>query len=244
MLASCRHTPTAGDSAPATTNAPAQQIAAADQLFLLGPSDTIEVNVWRQADLSRSLLVDPSGYVSMPLAGQIKVSGLTINEVQGAIRSALEKYLVQPQVDVSLTSIRSARVQILGEVRSPGAFIVDRPMLPLDVVISAGGFTEDANQDAVLVARRGADGKVEVRSTSATLDGYKDGKMAYVRSGDVIYVPTLKIASVESFMVRLKNILSPVLSIEQGIVLYPDARDALKGEDRAIGGTEVTIPVQ
>lgn len=208
-----------------------QETVAPSSLFILGSGDEITVNVWRNDDLKRTVQIDPSGNIYLPLAGEIQASGLTISQLRGKIASGLSKYLIDPQVDINVSSLKSQKVHILGEVKSPGTFILDQKMLAWEAISQAGGFTTDANQKEVLLVRS-EKGVARVAALNIH-DMLKTGKIdqdIYLRSGDVIYVAPTFIANLERFMQRFNNIISPFVALERGIILGDDAVDVLTGK--------------
>lgn len=201
--------------------------------FILGSSDEITINVWRNDELKRIVKIDPSGNIYVPLAGEIKASGLTISQLRKVIALRLSKYLVDPQVDITLLTISSQKVHILGEVKSPGTFTLDQRMLAWEAISMAGGFTNDANKTSVLLARNNNGvAKVTALDVHNMLKTGKIDKNIYLKSGDVIYVPPSFIANLERFMLRFNNIISPFVTLERGIILEPQAVDVLRGKEK------------
>ncbi len=203
---------------------------------ILGSGDEITINVWRHEDLKRTVQIDPSGNIYVPLAGKVEASGLTISQLSEKIASGLSKYLVDPQVDINVSSLKSRKVHILGEVKSPGTFILDQNMLAWEAISQAGGFTTDANQKKVLLIRS-EKGVARVAALNIH-DMLKTGKIDQdirLRSGDVVYVPPSFIANLERFMQRFNNIISPFVTLERGIILEPQAVDVLRGKEEERG---------
>lgn len=209
-----------------------QEIVAPSSPFILGSGDEITINVWRNDDLKRTVQIDPSGNIYVPLAGKVEASGLTIFQLKEKIASGLSKYLIDPQVDINVSSLKSQKVHILGEVKSPGTFILDQKMLAWEAISQAGGFTTDANQKEVLLVRN-ENGAARVTSLNIH-DMLKTGKIdqdIYLRSGDVIYIPPSFIANLERFMQRFNNIISPFVTLERGIIFAPEVEDVLRGKE-------------
>ncbi|PSP16748.1 MAG: polysaccharide transporter [Cyanobacteria bacterium QS_8_64_29] len=92
--------------------------------YLLGPGDTIQVNVFGQEDLSGSQRILGDGSVALPLVGRIKLAGLTLTEASNQIKQQLSEFIKRPLVTVSLAQTRPVRVTIVGEVNRPGSYIV------------------------------------------------------------------------------------------------------------------------
>ena len=197
--------------------------------YIIGPGDEVSIRVWRNDDLNRTVKIDPSGYIYLPLVGEIRASGETIPELRKDITLRLSKYLVNPQVDVNATVVSSQKVYVLGEVNSPGTFYLEQDVPIWEIIARAGGFTRDANRDNLLLIR-GENGAARVSVLKMAIE--KDGDPlpdSQLRKGDVIYVPETKIANFERFMVRLTNIINPFVALERGIILSDDARKVLRG---------------
>jgi len=204
--------------------------------FTLAEGDEISISVWRQEDLKRNVSIDPSGYLHYPLIGQLKASGLTIPQLQEQLTTRLSKYVVDPQVDINILSLKGQEVYVLGEVKMPGAFVLDRKTSALQAIVKAGGFTRESNTSAVLLARS-EEKVIRVSSISLDMDDMQKAPNSYqnvsLRSGDILYVPPSKIASVEKFMTRLNNIITPFASLGRSIVLGGDAVDTITGKRNA-----------
>lgn len=129
-------------------------LTAADRPALIGPLDTIEVDVFGIPDLRREMQVDASGRIAMPLAGTVDARGKTAEELARAIEGALRlRYVRDPQVTVNIKSSVSQVVTIDGQVVEPGLYPVTNQMTLMRVVASAKGFSEFARQEDVVILR-------------------------------------------------------------------------------------------
>ncbi len=129
-------------------------LTAADRPALIGPLDTIEVDVFGIPDLRREMQVDASGRIAMPLAGTVDARGKTAEELASAIEDALRvRYVRDPQVTVNIKSSVSQVVTIDGQVVEPGLYPVTNQMTLMRVVASAKGFSEFARQEDVVILR-------------------------------------------------------------------------------------------
>lgn len=129
-------------------------LTADDRPALIGPLDTIQVDVFNIADLSREVQVDASGRISMPLAGTIDARGKTAGELATAVEAALRKrYVRNPEVTVNIKSSVSQVVTIDGQVIEPGLYPVTNQMTLMRAIASAKGVSEFASQDDVVVLR-------------------------------------------------------------------------------------------
>ena len=131
-----------------------QDLTAADRPSLIGPLDTIQVDVFNVPDLSREMQVDASGRISMPLVGTIEASGKTAGEVADAVEAALRgSYVRNPEVTVNIKSSVSQVVTVDGQVVEPGLYPVTNQMTLMRAIASAKGLAEFARQDDVVILR-------------------------------------------------------------------------------------------
>ena len=93
--------------------------ATADPNYVIGAQDVLDINVWKEPDVSRTVPVRPDGKISLPLLNDVQAAGLTPAQLAAQITESLKKYVTSPQVTVIVTTINSQRVYILGEVTRP-----------------------------------------------------------------------------------------------------------------------------
>jgi protein involved in polysaccharide export with SLBB domain len=146
----------------------AQASAGTDQEYKLGAGDKVHVNVFGQSDLTGDFVVDGTGAVQLPLIGQIKAAGLTIQQFEVAIADALRsgQYLKDPRVSVQISGLRP--FYIIGEVNKPGEYPCVNDMSVLNAVALAGGYTFRANDSVVYIRRSGEEKEQEFPSDQTT----------------------------------------------------------------------------
>ncbi|WP_235524594.1 polysaccharide biosynthesis/export family protein [Sphingomonas sp. Leaf230] len=129
-------------------------LTAADRQSLIGPLDTIQIDVFNVPDLSREVQVDAGGQVAMPLIGTIDARGRTARELSQTIESALRgRYVRNPDVTVNIKSSVSQVVTMDGQVTEPGLYPVTNQMTLLRAIASAKGLSEFAKQEEVVILR-------------------------------------------------------------------------------------------
>lgn len=127
-----------------------------DRAYAIGPLDRLDIRVFDQDNLSDSYVVGTDGSISFPLIGRVDVGGRTARTLEEMLRERLaEGFLRDPRVNVTVAAYRSRRVFILGQVRFPGAYPVAVPMTLIELLALAGGSTDRASTEA-LVLRGGA----------------------------------------------------------------------------------------
>jgi polysaccharide export outer membrane protein len=163
--------------------------------FLLGPEDVLEVTVWRNQDLSRTVVVRPDGKISLPLIGDVQASGLNSSQVAAKIAQRLTEFKENPNVSVSLKEVNSYFIYVLGEVLKPGKYPLKSYATVLQGVSMAGGFTPFASKNRMQVIRTHAneDGKENQIRIPVPYNELVSGKGEIenfiLKSGDTIVVP-------------------------------------------------------
>jgi len=160
--------------------------------YIIGPEDVIEISVWKNKALSKTVKVRPDGKISLPLIGDIKAAGLTPTQLKKVIESNVSRYQQTAIASVIVTEVNSYRIFILGEVKSPGAFQMKTRTSVLQAIALAGGFTEFASKNKMVLIRRKKDGsgdeKIRIRFKDLVYKKYKD-KNVILKPGDTIFVP-------------------------------------------------------
>ncbi len=165
----------------------AQPAPAAPAPYTLGPEDVIEVVVYGQPDLSRTVAVLPDGTISLPLVGIVRAAGLTIEELTRRLTEAYSVYLKNPQVSVVVKEFRRIRVSVIGQVTRPGTYELRPGATVLDALSAAGGLTERASlSEARLVT---ASGDSRPLALEALLVRQEMQHNVPVQAGDTLIVP-------------------------------------------------------
>ncbi len=162
-----------------------------DDDYTIGPSDVLAINVWKDTELTRTVLVRPDGKISLPLVGELEVSGLTAAKVQRLLAQRLKEYIDNPQVTVIVQEVKSRTYTIVGKVAKPGSFPLAKPTTVLDAIAMAGGFLDFAKSNKILVIRRWGDGST-IRipfDYKKAIKGKGTDENIDLRNGDTIVVP-------------------------------------------------------
>lgn len=170
--------------------APPHQSATADPDYVIGPQDVVDISVWKEPELSRSVPVRPDGRISLPLINDIQAAGLTPGQLGAQIASGLTKYVTNPQVTVIISQINSQRIYILGEVARAGSYTLLPDMTVLQALSDAGGFTPFANSKKIYVLRQdnGKQQKIPF-NYKEVISGKNPSQNIAVKAGDTIIVP-------------------------------------------------------
>ncbi len=172
------------DKAPAINAEPAST-----RDYVIGPEDVLDISVWKEPDLSRSLPVRLDGKISMPLLNDVQAAGLTVTELSQSITEKLKRYLNAPRVTVMVSQMNSQRIYMLGEVTRPGAYPLLPGMTILQAISSAGGLTQFANSKKIFLLRNERQNLNKYPfNYKEVLDGRRPEQNLTLRAGDTVVV--------------------------------------------------------
>jgi polysaccharide export outer membrane protein len=167
--------------------------------YRLGTGDKVRVTVYDETDLSGEFEVDSTGYVRLPLIGQVKAGGNTVYQFEGAVEAALgDGYLKNPRVSVDVTTYRP--FYIIGQVTRPGQYPYTNNMSALDAVGVAGGFTDHAVESKLYIRHEG-----ETRESEVPAD-----ETVKIRPGDVVRVDQTTFWAVASWLEPASAVAVPL----------------------------------
>jgi polysaccharide biosynthesis/export protein len=158
--------------------------------YRLQAGDEIEVSVWEEDDLKRNMKIRPDGKVSFPLTGEVSAAGRTVSEIQQELTQKLVRYIPEAVVTVSVTGIEGNKVYVIGQVNTPGTFVMNPRLSVLQALALAGGTTAFAALNDIIVIRgRGANQRVFQFGYDDIKRGRNLEQNMDLESGDVVIVP-------------------------------------------------------
>lgn len=157
--------------------------------YVIGADDALLITVWKDTTLSGPYTVRPDGIISMPLLGDVVAAGQTPGALSKFIAERLTKYIVDPLVTVSVQSVNSKRIYMVGEVGHVGPMALVAGLTPLQAIASAGGPTTFANVKHIYILRNitGKEQKIPFNYKKAVKDG--DSQGITLMPGDTIVIP-------------------------------------------------------
>jgi len=171
-------------------------------MYVIQPNDLLEIVVWEEPDISRTVRVRPDGRISLPLIQDLQASELTPVELKQQMEALLEEYIDSPNVTVIVSAFESYKVYVLGKVLTPGEIVNEKPLTVLQALTLAGGFQDYADKSEIRIIRfdgRGSYPSVEQEFPVGQLifefdfddvtKGKKTEQNIFLRSGDVVVVP-------------------------------------------------------
>ncbi|MGA6826509.1 polysaccharide biosynthesis/export family protein [Nitrospira sp. NS4] len=161
--------------------------------YILGPEDVLEITVWRNTDLSKTVTVRPDGKISLPLIGDVSAVGRTTVQLAEDISAKLKEYKENPQVSILVKEVNSYAIYVLGEVAHPGKFPLKSKTTLLQGITVAGGFTPTAARNKMVVFRFAKDGAGQIKIKASYDDiVLRDGSNQNIelKPGDQIVVPS------------------------------------------------------
>jgi polysaccharide export outer membrane protein len=181
-----------GGCATSSTAIPVETVVPAHD-YLIGPGDTVSINVWRNPEVSQSVPVRPDGKITTPLVEDLPASGKTATELARDIEKILGKYIQQPVVTVIVTGFvgpYSEQIRVVGQAAKPQALPYRQGMSLMDVLIAVGGLGDFAAGNRANIVRTidGKQQKIEVRLNDLIKKGDISANMQ-MRPGDVLIIP-------------------------------------------------------
>ncbi len=159
--------------------------------YKIGPEDILEISVWKNTDLSKVVIVRPDGKISLPLIGDLDAAGLTASQLKDEIVSKLKKYQETAVVSVIVQAVNSYRIFIVGEVKTPGPYLLKTRTSVLQAIALSGGFTQFASKNKIMLVRPkgdGSDERIKISFDDLVYGGDSPENLM-LRAGDTIFVP-------------------------------------------------------
>lgn len=163
-----------------------------DYSYVIGAGDNLNIQVWRNPELSMSVPVRPDGKIAAPLVDEMVVQGKTSVQVAREVEKALGKYVRDPIVTVIVTGFvgpYSEQIRVVGEAARPQFLPYKQKMTLLDVMIAVGGLTDFAAGNSATILRTAEGGKqYSVRLKDLIKRGDVSAN-AEMRPGDILIIP-------------------------------------------------------
>src|SRR5690349_7893366 len=158
--------------------------------YTVKPGDTLEISVWKEPDLQRTVLVRPDGHFSFPLVGEVDARGKTVMDLNKTVSERLTKYISDAVVTISVTEIKGNKISVLGQANKPGEFDVNPGVNIMQALSMAGGMTPFAATNDIIVLRgQGAQQKAMAFRYNDVVRGRSLDTNIELQSGDIVVVP-------------------------------------------------------
>lgn len=158
--------------------------------YRIGPGDILEISVWKDQDLSRSVVVLPDGRIDFPLVGHFVAMGRTTNELQTEMEAKLKRYIPEPILTVIVQQANSMRIYVIGKVNRPGHFQLSGNLNVMQALAMAGGLNTFAKANDIQIYREeGAHTMVYPFAYEKVSGGKQMEQNIVLQRGDVIVVP-------------------------------------------------------
>jgi polysaccharide export outer membrane protein len=165
--------------------------AAEEGSYRIGSGDVLEIVTWKEPDFSREeVLVRTDGFISFPLLNDVRAAGLTPSQLKKSLEAGLKNYVSNPEVTVTIVTSGSQRFYILGEVEETGEYPIAKHLTVLQAFALAGGFTEWASKDEILLLRKENGKDITIRVDYKEIaDGKNLQQNVTIKADDTIIVP-------------------------------------------------------
>lgn len=163
------------------------------ETYIVGPGDIFTFNIWGAMEMSLPVVVSPEGSLPIPSVGEIDIREMTLTEAKKTVLDAAKPFYEKSDISLTLTTLRSFRVHVVGEVEYPGTYLANPTERISDMVFAAGGATDWANKVAIQLRQLNGD-TIVFNLSLFELNGdlIQD---VFVHGGDIVYVPPIDLSS-------------------------------------------------
>lgn len=164
--------------------------AADESKYIIGPGDVLEISVWKDESLSRTVVVPPDGIISFTLIGDIDTSGMTVTDIRNIVTEKIKEYVPEAFVSVILMEINSLNAYVIGKVNKPGTYSILLDTNVMQILSMAGGVNPFASESNIQVLRRVNNVTVKIPfDYKEVLKGENLKQNIVLQRGDVVVVP-------------------------------------------------------
>jgi polysaccharide export outer membrane protein len=157
--------------------------------YQIGPEDVLDISVWKNPELSKTMPVRPDGKVSLPLVNDIQAAGLTPSDLRDQLTARLAEFVPAPEVSVIVREVHSRKVAVVGAVKTPGRYELKSPMTVLEVIALAQGLTDFATRDRIVILRQEGGTTTRIPFNYRKIADGSPQENFFVRPGDIVVVP-------------------------------------------------------
>ncbi len=158
--------------------------------YRVGPGDVLDISVWKDETLTKSVVVLPDSKISYPLIGEVTAGGKTIGQLKKEIQVRLTPFVPDVTLSLEVKQVNSMLIYVIGRVNTPGKFLVNANVNVLQALAMAGGCNPFAKRDKIKIFRN-AEGKTQIFNFpyDSVVDGKQLEQNIMLQRGDVVVVP-------------------------------------------------------
>lgn len=158
--------------------------------YVIGLGDVLSISVWRDQDLTGTVIVLPDGTITFPLVGSLQAEGKTVAQLKSDLAEKIDRYVPDPTLTVSVQQIHSMQVYVIGKVNRPGSYPLRTDLNVLQALSIAGGLNSFADRDQIKIVRK-ENGQTQMLSFEydKVTQGEALGQNIELQRGDIVVVP-------------------------------------------------------
>jgi polysaccharide biosynthesis/export protein len=156
--------------------------------YRIGNGDVLQISVWGEAELTKTVTVRPDGKISLPLINEVHVTGLTSLDARELLNQRFAQFIRNPQASVSVAEIHSNLVYVTGRIRRPGAYPLAGSLNVVQLIARAGGLADHAKPKLVYVLRQPGGSRLNVNYKDV-IEGRRGSRDVELQAGDTVVVP-------------------------------------------------------
>jgi polysaccharide export outer membrane protein len=158
--------------------------------YLVGPGDILDITVWKDEALTKSVAVLPDGKIAFPLLGEVRAAGRTVAQIKEEIAEKVSAYVPDPTLSVEVKQVNSMLVYVIGRVNTPNRFSLNTNVNVLQALAMAGGLNPFAKRSQIKILRQeGGKTVIFPFKYDQVIEGTRLEQNIMLKRGDVIVVP-------------------------------------------------------
>lgn len=164
--------------------------ARSSEAYLIGPGDILDISVWKNPDLTKTVTVLPDGKIAFPLVGELHAANNTRKQLSNELRSRLKRFVPEANLSVVVVQVNSMLVYVIGRVNNPGHLVLNTKINVMQALAMAGGLNPFAKRDSIKIVRNSESAiKYFDFDYDSVFKGSKPAQNILLKRGDVIMVP-------------------------------------------------------
>ena len=162
----------------------------ASEEYLIGPGDILDISVWKNQDLTKTVTVLPDGKIAFPLVGELQAANKSRGQLSEELRTRLHRYVPDADLSVVVTRVNSLLVYVIGRVNNPGHLVLNTNINVMQALAMAGGLNPFAKRNSIKIVRDGeSPAKYFDFDYDSVFNGSEPSQNIQLKRGDIIIVP-------------------------------------------------------
>jgi len=194
------------------------------QTYVLQPGDNVDIKFFNNPELNENVTIRPDGKITLQLIDEVHAAGQTPSQLDQVLTEKYGAHLQQAMISVILKNFGGQRMYVGGEVHAPREIQPAGMINALQAIVNAGGFTDDADLENIVIVSRGGGNRPLARTVDLkkALKGAIPESAYCLKPYDIVFVPKTKLAATDQFMSHIYSLIPPRVALGFSYELHSD----------------------